>query len=435
MNLQEINNNVDETFLRGRLSSGLTVFLNPKKGYSKTMGVLGVKFGSADHILPGNGEEPQMLPDGTAHFLEHKLFEDADGDVSDRFAANGATCNASTGFSTTSYLFSCTNRVPDNLRLLLSFVQTPYFTDELVRKEQGIIQQEIKMYDDDPGWIIFFNLMKALYREHPVRQNIAGTVESIARITPDFLERCYRSFYRPGNMVLSVVGGFDPDEIYETAERDAESRPPDPGELNGSTFEESDSTLHSKSARAEMVVYHPRFLMGFKEAAVPNAGLETEKLEIRTQIILDALLGKSSPWYESLYGDELIDDSFSASYSCYGDFGFSLLGGDTKEPERLRDRLLGVFEDTRSRGIERESFDRIRNKYLGNYVKMFNSVESTAYNFVSCFFRGFHPTEIVALIREITLEDLNERLHTHFDPDRLATSVVVPLSDGMTEDG
>jgi len=427
MVFQEIANNVDERFLTTRLSSGLTLIVNPKKGFSKTMGIMGVRFGSADNrLFAGNGADEERVPDGTAHFLEHKLFEDADGDVSDRFAANGAHCNASTGFTTTSYMFACTDKVLENLSLLLSFVQNPFFTEELVKKEQGIIGQEIKMYEDDPGWIVFFNLMESLYREHPVRNNIAGTVESIAGITPASLERCYRAFYRPGNMVLVVVGNIDPDEVYEVAQKDAARRQPDEASICTRTVVESDPSPKEQRVEAEMVVYRPKLLIGFKESEISNDGHQIELLELRTQIILDVLLSKSSAQHAALYQEELIDDTFSASYSSYGDFGFTLIGGDTNEPQRLKDRLLEVFAKARTQGLEKALFERVKNKYMGQYIRMFNSIESTAYSFLGCHFRGIVPSELVEMIAQVTLDEVEERLRCHFDCERMAASVVLP---------
>ncbi|MFH1998255.1 MAG: insulinase family protein, partial [Planctomycetota bacterium] len=186
MTLRKIENHLDEDLYAGTAPSGLHYLLNRKRGFSKTIGLLGVRFGSTDNAFSSQGKRIEV-PEGTAHFLEHKLFEDLEGDVSDRFAANGASCNAGTGFSTTSYTFSCTGKVKDNLALLLNFVQSPYFTPELVEKEQGIIGQEIMMYNDDPDWVAFFNLMKCLYREHPVQQNIAGSLDSIREINSNVL--------------------------------------------------------------------------------------------------------------------------------------------------------------------------------------------------------------------------------------------------------
>ena len=430
MDLEKIENSLNETFLATRLPSGLNVRFNPKPGFSKTIGIMGVRFGSTDCVIKrGDNGDELTLPEGTAHFLEHKLFEDADGDVSDRFAANGANCNAGTGFASTSYMFSCTGKVPDNLRLLLSFVQNPYFTEKLVRKEQGIIQQEIRMYDDDPDWIIFFNLMKCLYREHPVRQNIAGTVDSIARITPDFLEQCYRAAYRPGNMVLVLVGGFDPEEILEIALDDASNRSVDKLGLSARWSAESSADPASSEVSARMIVARPKFLMGFKESKLTADMKEVERKEIITQMILDIIFGKSSPWFESLYADELVDASFSASCSGYGDFGFALLSADTDKPLELRDRLLGIIEEARERGIDSDHFTRIRNRYIGKYVRMFNSIESTAYSFLECFFRSLYPSDLVALIDSVTLDDLNERLRSHFDPRFMALSHVLPRDD------
>ena len=437
MEFQRNDNRLDEEILVSKLPSGLTMILNPKKGFSKTMGLMGIRFGSADNIIPAGPDIPakrdgstRRVPDGTAQFLEHKLFENADGDVSDRFAANGAQCNASTGFCTTSYMFSCTDRVEEDLRLLLSFVQEPYFTEELVRKEQGIIGQEISMYEDDPDWIVFFNLMALLFREHPVRHNIAGSAESIAEITPAFLKECYRAFYRPGNMVLVLSGGFDPDRAGEAALHDAGNRPADREGPNKRFFRESVPTPLARERFANMVVARPKFLMGFKEASLLKSGRDIETAEIKTQMILDIIFGRSSPWYESLYKDEIVDDSFSASYSCYGDFGFTLIGADTEHPDRLRGRLVEIFDKVRAGGIAGEDFERIRNKYQGKCIRMFNSVESTAYSLLGCFFRGFCPSELVDLVGRITLDEINERLVSAFDPDLMATSIVLPVAKG-----
>jgi len=210
--LKPIENGLEEALFEGTAPSGLRYILNPKPGFSKTMAMLGVRFGSTDNSYAVDGEKLEV-PAGTAHFLEHKMFENEEGDVSDLFAANGASCNAGTGFTTTTYLFSCTERLSENLKLLLQFVQSPYFTGELVAKEQGIIGQEIKMYNDDPDWMVFFLMLRSLYRDHPIRQDIAGSVESIRLITPEVLSQCHRVFYRPGNMALVLSGCLDPEEV------------------------------------------------------------------------------------------------------------------------------------------------------------------------------------------------------------------------------
>jgi predicted Zn-dependent peptidase len=222
--LNPIANPVDETILRGTTDSGLAVLVNPRPDYVRTFAALGVNFGSVDRV---GGADGQPVPEGLAHFLEHKLFEDADGDVSDRFAKWGADVNAMTGFTGTTYVVSTVEQALPCLDLLLDFVQEPWFTDELVEKEQGIIAQEIRMYDDDPEWRIFFGLLTCLYQSHPVRDNIAGSVESIAKIDAATLRRCYDMFYHPTNMCLAISGPVDPAEVMDRVERDQADRNPD----------------------------------------------------------------------------------------------------------------------------------------------------------------------------------------------------------------
>jgi predicted Zn-dependent peptidase len=425
MTLKAIENNLEETLLFGTASSGLRFLLNPKPGFSKTMGVLGVRFGSTDNTYIVDGKSLEV-PGGTAHFLEHKLFEDKEGDVSDRFTANGASCNAGTGFTTTSYLFSCTARLAENLKLLLNFVQSPYFTPELIAKEQGIIEQEIKMYNDDPDWVVFFNLMKSLYRQHPVRENIAGSVESIAGINTEVLEQCYRGFYRPGNMVLVLAGSLDPEQASRIILEDADTRAKDPKGMNHRMLEESNDERARETVSRQMVVARSKILIGFKDREISADGRALQTKEIVSQMVLDILFGKSSQNFDELYNEGIIDDSFSAYYSGYHDFGFTSIGGDTDEPERFHERILAVLKSETNKGIDEESFRRQKNKYLGKFIRTFNSVESTAFSLLAFQFKALDPPQVLEIIQGITLEDLNRRLATHFKAEHSAWSVIEP---------
>lgn len=422
-----IDNHLDEKLFTGTAPSGLRYILNPKPGFSKTMGVLGIRFGSTDNAFNVDGGRVEV-PEGTAHFLEHKLFEDLQGDVSDRFNANGASCNAGTGFNTTSYLFSCTERAMKNLELLLGFVQSPYFTDELIEKEQGIIGQEIKMYNDDPDWVVFFNLMKCIYREHPVSQNIAGSVESIRKIDPEVLDRCYRAFYRPGNMVLVLAGKLDPEKMSALIEQDGAGRARDGVGVNQRAFVESDTDLESRDISQPMIVARHKVLLGFKDPDVPLHGRELQAKEFASQMIMDLLFGKSSEYYDALYGEGIIDESFSAYYSGYTDFGFSSIGGDTDDPGLFRKKIIEVVEKGLATGIDPRSFERQKNKYMGKFIRTFNSIESTAFSMVNFYFKGLDPTTIMEIIEGIRLEDLNLRLKSLLDPDRSAYSVIEPMA-------
>jgi predicted Zn-dependent peptidase len=427
MALSKIENYLDEELLMDQTESGLTFILNPKPDFSKTMGILGVRFGSTDNNFSkdGNGLE---VPAGTAHFLEHKLFEGEEGDVSDRFAALGASCNAGTGFTSTSYLFSCTDRISENLRLLLDFVQRPYFTPELIKKEQGIIGQEIKMYEDDPDWVVFFNLMKCMYRDHPVNQNIAGSIESIGRINPDLLLSCYRAYYRPGNMALVVVGKMEVDRVVQIIHDDAKIRAPDAKGLDKRYIVEPDPLPQSLSISHPMMVARPKVLIGFKDYDLCPDGAHLQAKEIITQMVIDIILGKSSENYERLYGDGVIDDSFSAYYSGYMDFGFTSIGCDTDEPDRFMERTQKILEEVARKGIDQTDFERQKNKYLGKFIRIFNSVEGTAVSLLNFFIKGVTPSRVIDIIQGITREDLNVRLQRHLEVKQMVLSVIEPIS-------
>ena len=414
MALTEIENGLDEELLEGVAPSGLRFILNPKPAFSKTMGMISIRFGSTDHLLPGDPANPDV-PAGTAHFLEHKLFEDVEGDVSDRFAALGASCNAGTGFTTTSYLFTCTKNHIDCLELLLGFVQNPYFTPELIAKEQGIIGQEIKMYNDDPEWIVYFNLLKGLYRDHPVKENIAGSIASIGKIDVDLLQRCYRTYYRPGNMVLVLVGGMSPDEAARIICGDGDGRESDKQGISLRNMIQEPPGPVQELTTQEMVVARPKLLMGFKDLDIKANWRMHQKKEVVTKMAIDVIFGKSSLYYEELYVEGIIDDSFSASYSGYIDFGLATFGGDTDNPLKFRDRILSILDRAIENGIDPEDIECQKNKYMGRYIRAFNSIESTAYTMMNLYFRSLSPSQAMEIIEEIEHEDINRRVRDLFD--------------------
>src|SRR5262245_51881178 len=259
MPLERLANDVDEDVRAGTLPSGLTVILNPKPGFTKTFGLFGTNFGSIDNeFVDPLTKVAVRVPDGVPHFLEHKLFEDETGDVSDRFSQAGASSNARTGYTSTSYIFSCTEALETNLELLLDFVQTPHFTTAGVEKEKGIIEQEIRMYRDDPDWRLHMSLLEALYRQHPVRLDIAGSVESIRQITPEVLAASYRAYYRPGNMVLAVVGAMDADRIEAQISRNLAERETVSGGPNVRRRIAEPNLLMAPKVTGQMVVARPK---------------------------------------------------------------------------------------------------------------------------------------------------------------------------------
>ncbi|MFG0315651.1 MAG: EF-P 5-aminopentanol modification-associated protein YfmH [Planctomycetota bacterium JB042] len=432
MTLIPLDNRLGETVLTGRHDSGLRVTLVPKDEFSKTFGVFATNFGSVDDRFfdPRRGEEI-AVPDGVAHFLEHKMFEDERGDVSDRFSALGAQSNASTGFTTTSYIYSTTEHRDECLSLLLDFVQEPHFTPELVAKEQGIIGQEIRMYDDDPSWRIFFQLLEALYRRHPVRINIAGTEESIAGIDPDVLTACHAAFYRPANMSLTLVGRLDPGRVVELIEEDLRARPAGPPTPHRRTPVE-DGPIVRRHVRLEMDVARPKLLLGWKDAVLGGDGVDLVRREVVSGLALELLFGRSSPVHEALYDEGVIDDSFGAEYTGEFDFGFVTVGGDTDEPDRLEARLREEVERFRGGEVDPADFERVRNKLLGKFVGMFDSIESVAYAFSGGSFRDVTPFETVELLQTVRPEEVAARAREMFDDDLSARSDLVPrAADGV----
>jgi predicted Zn-dependent peptidase len=421
--MEIFNDLIKEKMYKYEHESGLNVFVMPKKGFIKQYAMFATHYGSNDRefIIPGESE-PTHVPDGIAHFLEHKMFEEESGSVFEEFSKNGASANAYTNFTTTAYLFSCTDNFYSNLKLLLDFVQRPYFTDENVEKEKGIIAQEIRMYDDDPSWRLFFNMLGGLYREHPVKIDIAGTIESISRIDKDILYKCYNTFYHPSNMVLFAVGDVDVDKVAEivndsvkTEKRNGEIKriyPDEPTKINKNYIEQ------------KMSVSMPLFNIGFKDNDIGYGGKRLLKKDITTQICLEILAGRSSDLYEKLYNDGLIDTTFDVEYVGEVDHGYSIIGGQSVDPEAVKKALIAKISSINK--VDDGDFYRIKKKILGRFVKSFNSVESIAHNFISYYMKDINILDFTSVIEDITPDDVLNRFKTHFNEDNCVLSVVKP---------
>jgi predicted Zn-dependent peptidase len=398
-------------------------------GFSRKLAVLGTRFGSIDNRFRLDGRTVE-LPDGLAHFLEHELFTKEDGDVFEQFARSGASANAGTGFTQTSYYFSCTRDFASNLELLLRFVFTPYFSDENVRKERGIIGQEIRMYEDSPDQRIFMNLMEALFVRHPVRIDIAGTVESISRITPEILAEAYRIFYHPSNMVLVVVGDVDPSSVARDVERVLGTRSfgPPPA-VRRAPFDEPRSA-RLRSTKQSFLVSQPKMLIGFKDPDPPGTGRERVRREIESSLLLQILVGRGSDLHRSLYREGLIDDSFGASYSADVGVGFAVMGGDTDHPDRLAEAIRAGIRSARRKGIVREDFTRIRRKLHGKFYFGVNTPDATAMTSMSFWMKRFPMADYPGLLRSVRREHVEARLRRLFDARGSAVSVVRPARRG-----
>ncbi|MBG9589138.1 EF-P 5-aminopentanol modification-associated protein YfmH [Cytobacillus firmus] len=411
-----------------KLDNGLDVYILPKKGFNKTYATFTTKYGSIDnHFMPPGKEEYVKVPDGIAHFLEHKLFEKEDGDVFQQFSKQGASANAFTSFTRTAYLFSSTSNVEMNLETLIDFVQDPYFTEKTVEKEKGIIGQEITMYDDNPDWRLYFGLIENMFKNHPVKIDIAGTIESISHITKDMLYECYETFYHPSNMLLFIVGPVDPDQIM-TQVRDNQSKK-DYKEMPEikRQFEEEPSEAAKKKKVLEMNVQTSKCLVGIKSSTANQSGKEMLKNELSLNVLLDILFGKSSEQYSTLYSEGLIDDTFSFDYTQEQGFGFAMVGGDTNDPDRLAETLQKMLLDAREKGtISQETLDRTKKKKIGAFLRAVNSPEYIANQFTRYAFNEMDLFDVVPTLESITLEDVENAAGNLISEERFTVCQVVP---------
>jgi len=415
---------VKETVYSETLDNGLQVYVLPKEGFKKTFATFSTHYGSVDNCFAVGSEPPVRVPDGIAHFLEHKMFEEPEGDIFATFASNGASANAYTSFDRTVYLFSATDRIRENVTTLLNFVQNPYFTDENVNKEKGIIGQEIKMYADQPDWRVYFGLIEAMYHKHPVHIDIAGTVESISQITKETLYQCYRTFYHPQNMIVFIVGGVNPEEMIELVRENQAGKTFEPqGEIQR-LFEQEPEHVKEKVKTIHLPVSIPKCLFGIKEKDVGFSGQELLKRELTTKLLFDLLFSPSSRLYQALYDEKLITDSFGAEYNCSEQYSFSVIGGDTRDPDALVNRVREVIEEWKSSGIPEELFERTRRKKIGGFFRLLNSPEAIAGEFTKHRFRGTQLFDVLDMYEQITLQEAETRLKEHFDWEQLSVCVV-----------
>lgn len=415
-----------EVLYRYEHSSGLKAFLIPRKGYSKRYAAFATHYGSINNefVIPGD-TEPTVVPDGIAHFLEHKLFEQKDGSVMDKFSALGSNPNAYTSFNQTVYLFSCTDKFNENFDLLLNFVQNPYITQESVEKEKGIIGQEIMMYQDDPGWRAFFNLLGAFYNRFPIRIDIAGTIESISKIDRDTLYKCYNTFYHPSNMVILVVGEEEPQNVFgmiESALRKNEAVP----EIKR-IFPDEPGTIRKDYIEQALSVSIPIFQMGYRDNRRDKDGIGMLMHETAVKLLLDMIIGRSSELYNQLYSEGLLNSSFDVDFTIEKEYAFSVLGGESPDPLKVKERFCQAVDDAKSKGLDREAYERLLRSAAGRYMRQFNSVERTAHSFISVYFKGVNMFDYLQVYDKITFKYVEEIFKEHFDRANLAMSVVKPV--------
>lgn len=414
---------LDETIHVVTLDSGLELFIYPKKDYTKKFAYFATRYGALYNVFrTAEGEEIQ-LPSGVAHFLEHKIFEDKDRDIFSDFAKLGANVNAYTNFASTVYYFSTVAHFEASLDLLIDFVLTPHITPENVEKEKGIIIQEIKMYDDDPNWRVYFNGLQALYHVHPISRDIAGTVDSVTATTVEDLMKAYDTFYSPSNMGLFIVGDIDPEAVIAQV---IDQLPPAFLEKQGSgTLLMEDEPRHVREERvtAEMEVPTPLFNFFIKQG---TASLDEKNFRkaLVNRIALDHVFGKGSDFYRKQYETGLINSTFGYEYSYGQGYSYFSFGGESTDAERVRDLILETVTGFREEGIDEKSFMRIKRKMMGRYISSFNSIQYTANALIQYHLKGIGLFDYLKMIEDISIEDVNRA----FDIDtenRMTLSCVV----------
>ncbi len=410
-----------EVVYSGVHKSGVRVYVMPKAGFRKCMAMFATAYGSIDTTYRADGQT-KAVPDGTAHFLEHKLFEEENGNVFDRFSMLGANANAFTSFGTTAYYFSSTDHFYENLETLISFVQTPYFTEESIAKEQGIIGQEIKMYEDDPSWQVYYKGIEGLYHNHPVKIDIAGTVETIAQITEKSLYDIYNMYYHPSNMVLFIAGDVDTDKVFSLAEATLRDIAPLPEKIERKLPEEPESVVADKVEK-QLDVAVPMFQIAFKDNDTHLRGKELLKKEIVSEMLMELMFGKSSQIYKALYNEGLINKSFSAEYSGHRDYAFATVGADSKQPYAAYDKLMEMLETAQ---ITEEDFVRAKKCAWGDYIDMFDSTESAVYSFALHQLVGVDMFDFKEVYDTINYDDLCARRKALLRKENSCLSVIVP---------
>lgn len=406
-----------------KLENGLTVMILPRKTTQKKYAMWGVNFGSIDNhfINPDNNKEIK-IPDGVAHFLEHKMFEQENGINSlDALSSLGVDANAYTTNDYTTYLFECTDNFYEALDELMDYVQHPYYTDENVEKEKGIIGQEINMYDDYPTWKVYMNAMECLYHNNPVKLDIAGTIESITPITKETLYDCYNTFYTPSNMLMVITGDFEPEKlIQEIKNRIVKNE--NKGEIKR-IYPEEPEEINKEKIEAVMDVNNPLFVIAIKDKTLEN---ETEQVKkhIAIEILLNIIVGKSSKLYKELYETGIVMAPLDLDYEFSKQYAHIAISGQSVNPEKVMEELKKEIEKFKKEGLEEEQFKRIKKKIYGDYITEYNDISGVARMLMADYFKGINSFEYIENHKQVTKEYAEKILREIFDENKMVISIV-----------
>ncbi|MBR1592734.1 MAG: insulinase family protein [Ruminococcus sp.] len=400
--------------------SGLDIYICEMPGYSTIEALFGTKYGSVNTMFKmAEDKEYTVVPEGIAHFLEHKLFENEDCDVFELYAKTGASGNAFTSFDKTAYLFSCTKNYKESLKILLDFVQAPYFTQATVDKEQGIIGQEIQMTNDNPEWRVFFNMLRCMYHNHPVKIDIAGTVESIAQINADLLYKCYYTFYNLNNMVLSVAGNVNADEVLAVCD-ECLKKCEDKG-LETVFSDEPDSIVQAEITEKQPVGASI-FNIGYK--CVPAGGRERLLKVMAASVAADMLSDPSTEMYQKLLKDGVINSSFGTEIFTGDGYFTVIFSGESNRPEIIRDTVSAEIDRIINEGTDEKLFQRIKKSTYGSLIRELNNVEAVANLMMNSHMEGISPYDTIQVLSDLTSADVLDFIKNELRKDRLVMSVI-----------
>ena len=418
---QNFYERIGESVYQETLPNGLKIFVVPKPGYTKKYAFFATRYGGMDTRFFSGGNWLDT-PAGIAHYLEHKMFDTKEGNALQELAKNGAEPNAFTANAMTGYYFDSTEHFEENLEILLSFVSIPYFTEESVAKEQGIIGQEIRMIEDNPDWQIYTRMLQALYSKSPARTSIAGTVESISHITAETLYDCHKAFYTPSNMVLAVVGDVDPRDVVDLAQR---ILPRESGPVIPRDYGDEPDTVAEKETSCAMEVSCPQFLAGFKCRPAED-GEEYMRLALIGDIACDILLGDSSPLYLRLYDEGLINTSFGGSFEMMPGIAYLYAGGDSKDARAVTAEIQKEADRLVREGIDEDFYQRVKKAAFGANLRGLNSFENIAVSLSEGYFHGYDPFRFPQVFDSITKADIAAFLKKNILAERMVLSEITP---------
>ncbi len=418
---QSFYERIGESVYRETLPNGLQVCVVPKPGYAKKYAFFATRYGGMDTRFRLDGKWLDT-PAGIAHYLEHKMFDTKEGNALQELAKNGAEPNAFTSNAMTGYYFDSTEHFEENLKILLSFVSVPYFTDESVAKEQGIIGQEIRMIEDNPDWQIYTRMMQALYQNSTARTSIAGTVESISHITAETLYQCHEAFYTPSNMILTAVGDVDPVHVVDLARS---ILPRERGEKIPRDYGTEPADIAQKETSVAMEVSTPQFLTGFKCTPAPE-GEDYLRMSAIGDMACDILLGDSSPLYLRLYDQGLINTSFGGAFEMMPGIAYLYAGGDSRDARTVAGEIYHEAERLAAEGIDEDFYQQVRRATFGEQLRGLNSFENIAVSLTEGYFRGYDPFRFPQVFDSITKDDILAFLRENLREERAVLSEIVP---------